>query len=67
METIVKVLYETISGPAGTEGYRKRFRSLLFPCASLVRMFLSAESAPGAQAMDAHAYEADSVDYFFQE
>jgi hypothetical protein len=42
IETTVNVLYETISGPVGTEGDWKRFQSLLFPCASLVRIFLSA-------------------------
>ena len=67
LDAIVRALYESISGPAGTERDWKRFRSLLFPGARLVRTFLAEDGAPRALAMDARAYEADTAGYFQRE
>ncbi len=67
IESIVRALYETISGPAGIPRDWDRFRSLLFPGARLVRTCISANGAPCALAMDAEAYESDTSDYFSRE
>lgn len=64
IDAIVRALYETISGPAGTARDWDRFRSLLFPGARLVRTCLAADGTPRALALDARAYEKDTADYF---
>jgi hypothetical protein len=67
IDKTVHALYETISGPAGVARDWKRFRSLFFPGARLVRTLISDDLIPRAFPMDVHEYETDTSDYFRRE
>lgn len=67
IDTIIKALYDTISGPAGQERDWARMRSLFLSGAHLIRTSIGPDGAPRAQVMDVHAYEKDTTEFFRRE
>ncbi len=63
VESTIKALYESISGPAGARDW-KRLASLLFPGARLIRTSIGPGGAPQAKVMEVEDYEADTAGYF---
>ena len=63
VESIIKALYESISGPAGARNWN-RFASLLFPGAHLIRCSIGPSGAPQAKMMGVQEYEEDTTAYF---
>ncbi len=66
INSIIKQMYATISGPAGAERDWDRMRSLYYPGADLVRTGTDDGGVPWALVMDVEAYIRD-VTPMFQE
>ena len=64
VDSTVKALYESISGPAGQERDWGRFNSLLFPGARLIRASIAPDGTPQAKVMDLPEYKDDTARYF---
>lgn len=64
VDSIVKALYESISGPVGAKRNWPRFASLLFPGARFIRTSIAPDGTPQAKMMDFQDYKADTADYF---
>jgi len=64
-DAIVRALYESISGPAGTRDW-DRFRRLFIPEAQLIAAFKKKDASIGYKAMSVQGY-IDGADKYFKE
>jgi hypothetical protein len=64
IDSIVRAIYEGVSGPAGREWDRARERALYYPGARLLRVVVGDDELPRAQAMSVEEFMDDTADYF---